>query len=512
MESAFRNHLPVSLVDLLSNTLVLHQTAPYLPVASLCALSSTSKALYDVIRQSPEAFRYLDLSPVKSAIVPFDGPLDGGGINWRAQRMDESLSEDDFYSGPLRGIVYRLEKQRVLRNVHTLVLDGLSVTAELVKELITEDRYNIRLLSIREVKHLNERKLQQYLRYAVRPSRPEGTPRVKGIYMFGPRDRQREPEPTRAPSPSASRGVMSSQGAQIGAEWNQKSSHALNTALARTVDRWYQSSGKMIAKRPSPEWAEVVQACEGLISFDAVLCRGPRHDPSKAYVREGAASSTPHPAAFLRPTIATVALGPAGCETCHTSSEGPAIFGDSPTSQFPLLSPVPFHGSTIRAAKVPHTIDGSGPPPLYMRCEDCLKGRWCERCHKWWDEGCYAGSTVAQRTELQQTELAETLTTNGTTSMIPKQTIKLDPDSVSMTELGNCFWIMTPRTWLCRAKIIGVRRDCFGCGHTCISCKELFIRQCKKCQNEYCLEDNDASSDTMCDWCNFTSRRTVEMY
>jgi hypothetical protein len=420
----FFNDPTTSLVHLFSNSLILHQTAPYLPVSSLCALAATSKALYNVIRQSPEAFRYLDLSPVKSAIAPFDGPLDGGGISWRAERMDESLSEDDFYSGPLRAIVYRLEKQRILRNVHTLVLDGLSVTAEFVKELLTEDRYNVRLLSIREVKHLNERKLQQYLRYAVRPSRPEGTPRVKGIYMFGPRDRHHEPETLRAPSP-ASRGIMSSEGAQIGAEWNQKSAHALNTTLARTEDRWYQSSGKMIAKRPSPEWAEVVQACEGLLSFDAVLCRGPRHDPSKAYVREGAASSMPHPASFLRPTIATVALGPAGCETCHSSSEGPAVFGNSPASQFPLLSPVPLHGSTLRAAKIPHTVSGSSPPPLYMRCEDCLKGRWCERCHKWWDEDCYAGSTAAQRTELQQTELTESLQTNGTTHMIPKQTIKV---------------------------------------------------------------------------------------
>jgi hypothetical protein len=46
-------------------------------------------------------------------------------------------------------------------------------------------------------------------------------------------------------------------------------------------------------------------------------------------------------------------------------------------------------------------------------------------------------------------------------------------------------------------QIVGVRRDCFGCGHTCISCKELFIRQCKRCGNEYCREDNDASSETM---------------
>lgn len=421
--SASSGDIPSSLVDLLSNSLVLHQIAPYLPVASLCALSSTSRVLHDVIRQSPEAFRYLELSPVKSANVLFDGPLDSGGISWRAERMDESLSEDDFYSGPLRGIVYRLEKQRVLRHVHTLVLDGLSVTAEFVKELLTEDRYNVRLLSIREVKHLNERKLQQYIRYAVRPSRPEGTPRVKGIYMFGPRDRSYEPESTRTPSPPASRGILASQGAQIGAEWNEKSSRALNTVLARTSDRWYQSSGRMITKRPSSEWAEVIQACEGLIAFDAVLCRGPRHDPSKAIVRDS--SSVPNPTAFLRPSIATVALGPAGCETCRSASEGPAIYGDSPASCFPLLSPIPLHASTLRAARVPHTTDGSRPPPLYMRCEDCLKGRWCERCHKWWDERCYAGSTLAQRTELQQTELAETFTTEGTISMIPKQTIKV---------------------------------------------------------------------------------------
>ncbi|KAF2853019.1 hypothetical protein T440DRAFT_466587 [Plenodomus tracheiphilus IPT5] len=484
--ATFSDDLPTSLADLLSNTLILRQTAPYLPVAALCNLSRASKSLHQVVLQSPEAFRYLDLSPVKSAVVPFDGPLDVGGVSFRAERMDEALTEDDFYSGPLRGIFARLEKIHVLRNIHTLILDGLSVTAELVKELITEERYNVRILSIREVKHLNERKLQQYLRYAVRPSRPAGTPRVKGIYMFGPRDPVSSPPPstTKKPNKSTPRGVMSSQGAQIGAEWNQKSSEALNVALAQTEDRWYRSSGKMILKRPSAEWAEILQACEGIIAFDAVLCRGPRHDPSRVYTREGTASGVPHPASFLRPTIATVALGPSGCETCHSCPEGAAVFGQSTKSQFPLLSPVPLHGSSLRAAQIPHTTDGSSAPPLIARCEDCLKGRWCERCHKWWDEGCYIGSTVAQRTELQQTELTESLQPNGTSHLIPKQTIK----------------------------VIGVRRDCFGCGHTCISCKELFIRTCKKCKNEYCREDNEASSDIMCDWCNYTSRRTVEMY
>jgi hypothetical protein len=420
----FSDDLPTSLADLLSNTLILRQTAPYLPTSALRNLSRTSKALHHAIFQSPEAFRYLDLSTVKSAIIPFDGPLDVGGISFRAERMDEALTEDDFYSGPLRHIFNRLERFHVLRNVHTLVLDGLSVTAELVKEFLTEERFNVRILSIREVKHLNERKLQQYLRYAVRPSRPAGTPRVKGIYLFGPRDPAPRPTSpiTKKSSPPASRGVMSLQGAQIGAEWNQKSQQALDAALARTEDKWYQSSGKIIPKRPSPDWAEILQACEGIIAFDAVLCRGPRHDPGKAYVGD----ETLHPASFLRATIATVALGPSGCETCHSSPEGPARYGSSSPSYYhPLLSPVPLHGSSIRAAQIPHTSDGSTPPCLIVRCEDCLKGRWCERCHKWWDENCYAGSTIAQRTELQHIELMENLQADGTSRMLPKQCIKV---------------------------------------------------------------------------------------
>lgn len=423
----FSGDLPTSLADLLSNTLILRQTAPYLPVSALRNLSRTSRSLHHVILQSPEAFRYLDLSPVKSAILPFDGPLDVGGVSFRAERMDEALSEDDFYSGPLRGIFSRLESLHLLRNVHTLILDGLSITAELVKDILTEERYNVRILSIREVKHLNERKLQQYLRYAVRPSRPTGTPRVKGIYMFGPRDPVLlPPSPIAKKSPGfVSRGVMSSQGAQIGAEWNQKSSEALNVVLAKTEDKWYQSSGKVIPKRPSADWAEILQACEGIVAFDVVLCRGPRHDPSKAYLTQVSAGGLPHPSAFLRPTIATVALGPSGCETCHSSPEGPAMYGYSPSQQLPLLTPVPLHGSSLRAAQMPHTMDGSSAPPLIVRCEDCLKGRWCERCHKWWDEDCYATSTVAQRTELQQTELTESLDTTGTRNLIPKQTTKV---------------------------------------------------------------------------------------
>jgi hypothetical protein len=424
------NSLPQGLADLLSNSLVLRQTAPYLPVASIFALAATSNALRHIVYHSPDVFRYLDLSTVKSAIAPY-APLDSGGISWRAERMDESLTEDEFYSGPIRGIFSKLQSRYVLRNVQTLVLDGLSVPADLVREIIAEDTFNVRILSIRETKHLNERKLQQVLRYAVRPGRPAGTPKIKGIYFFGQRETIREVpkqkstnKKSRSPSP---KGVMSSQGAQIGAEWNHKSSEALSASLTPSLDKWYQCSGRMMSKRASLEWAETLKACEGIIAFDAVLCRGPRHNPARAFVSnsDSESSGLPHPSSYLSPAVATIALGSKGCETCHSCPESPALFGQSPSSELPLLSPIPLHSSSLRAAQIPHTVDGSKPPPLFVRCEDCLKGRWCERCHKWWDEDCYTVSAVAQRTELQQTEFMETAATDGPAHMLPKQSIKV---------------------------------------------------------------------------------------
>ena len=173
--------------------------------------------------------------------------------------------------------------------------------------------------------------------------------------------------------------------------------------------------------RPSLEWAQTIEACQGIIAFDAVLCRGPRHDPERAIKGDAVLG----PESYLSPAIATVALGPAGCETCHSSVEGPAQFGHSPASEMPLLSPIPLHSSTIRAAQMPHTIEGSRFPLLFARCEGCLKGRWCERCNKWWDEGCYTPSVVSQRTELQQTEFIESVQTNGTTQVYSKAVIKV---------------------------------------------------------------------------------------
>lgn len=395
--------------DLLNNSIVLRQTAPYVPIRSLLALGETCKTLHDLIFAQSEAWRYLDLSNIRSAQID-SSPIDVGGVSWRAERMDEALTEDDFYAGPLRGIFSRLHRGHLLRNVQTLLLDGLSVPADLVRDIVAEDRYNVKILSIREAKHLNETKLQQVLRYIVRPTRPEGTPKLRALYFFGPKDAATSiiAQQQRLEG-SSGLGVMASEGAQIGAEWNQRSSTLLTTALSSEETKWYNATGRALRK-PQYEWPDTINVCRGLIAFDAILCRGPRHDIRKVQSKD-----------FLQPAIATIALGPTGCETCGSSPELPAVFGESEESALPLIGPAPTHSSTVRAAQYPHLLNLKGSVPrLYLRCEDCLRGRWCERCNRWWCEDCYEGpiSRIHLRTELQQVEARSEIERNDWASSL----------------------------------------------------------------------------------------------
>jgi len=271
------------------------------------------------------------------------------------------------------------------------------VTSDLVSGIILHDSFKVRLLSIREVQNLNERKLQQALLYAIRLSRPANTPKLQGLYIFGHRDAA---PPSRFPRhikncprgiapidtlPSYG-GVMYSEGAQIGAQWNQKSGDALAEAM-KGVDKWYQNSGKVIPKPPSLEWANTMQACEGIISFDAVLCHGPRHSPLAPEADPD--SKVPwykQQSAHISPRVASYAI--AGCSGCGTAPEGFSRFGLSPKEQFPLLAPLPLHSSTVKSAKTPF----SNPPTdskLLVRCLECLRNRYCESCFKWWCEDCY---------------------------------------------------------------------------------------------------------------------------
>jgi hypothetical protein len=395
--------------EVLSNSIILRQTAPHVPIRSLLALSATCKAFRSIITSYAEAWRYLDLTGAVSAQID-SGPIDVGGLSWRAERMDESLTEDDFYAGPLRGIFSRLHQKQFLRHVQTLVLDGLSVPADLVREIVAEDRYTVRVLSVREAKNLNQTKLQQVLRYIVRPTRAAGTPKLKALYFFGPKDAARYMigQQQRLEG-SQALGVMAVEGAQIGAEWNSRSSTIMTESYGDEETKWYQSTGRAL-RRPQSDWADTLAACKGVIAFDAVLCRAPRHDIAKVASKD-----------FLQPTIATVALGQQGCEICHSCPEGPATFGQRDESALPLLGPAPLHSASVRACQWPaqHDIHGNFPK-LILRCEECLRGRWCERCNRWWCEDCYHNplSRLHMRTEMQQVEIEADLLREGWSSVV----------------------------------------------------------------------------------------------
>ncbi|EEH19659.2 hypothetical protein PABG_01918 [Paracoccidioides brasiliensis Pb03] len=334
--------LPTSLLDILSNSLILDHLAPYLSISSLLSLASTCTTLRSIIMDTPYVFRYMDLTKCRgSQPPPSTGPIDPGGETWRTQRMDESLTEDEFYGGPLRGIFSDLGRRNILQDVRTLVLDGLSVPADLIADIILTDKFNVVILSIRDCLNLNERKLMQTLQYAVRPSRAKGMPRVKGIYHFTPMDDAQTAFQDRKHSgPSQPYGS------------SELDDNAKHQGRMTWRHPWYKPTGKVLKKPISTGWAQTLQLCNGIISFDAVLCRSPQHQP--LFTAAGnAAGNDMQPVSYFSPAIATVALGPSGCEGCHSSPEGPAVWNHSPNHQFPLLTPPPMHSSRVTAAKSP---------------------------------------------------------------------------------------------------------------------------------------------------------------
>lgn len=372
------------LADLLSNTLVLRQILPYLPISALLNLSATSQQLRGLLYADPDVFRHIDLTHVKGAQFEV-ASIDHGGEVWRNVQLDEYLTEDDFYSGPLRGIFTSLQKKHVLPSVQTLVLDGLSVTAELVHDILVHPQFAVRILSLRETKHLNHRKLMQSLRYACRPSRPEGTPRLKGIYLFSQRDAPL------ALQTSASQKARPAAANNVGANWNHKSAHALKEAIGdecRGGDDWYHKRGRIIGKPVGAGWAETMLDCRGSVLFDAVLCTGPRHRNSPAF---GTAPITGDTATHPW-SVATYSVG--GCASCGTAPEGFTTYGESPAEELPLLTPLAKDSSNIRAATRPtqHGATGSQARKKHRfvpRCEDCIRERYCFACDQWWCEACY---------------------------------------------------------------------------------------------------------------------------
>ncbi|PYI12097.1 hypothetical protein BO78DRAFT_332182 [Aspergillus sclerotiicarbonarius CBS 121057] len=473
-----------SLVDLLSNSLILDHMAPYLSTSSLFALASTSRLVRSLIMDTPYVFRHLDLTQCHGAKPASSSTTDSAERTGRGEQRDDSMTEDEYYSAPLRNIFANLERKSLLQDVRTLILDGLSVPADLVAEIILTDRFNINILSIRECRHLNERKLMQVINHAVRPTRPRGTPRVKGIYHFTPlhhsramvRSKYRDWWSSRC-SGQVSCTTPTSEDSIAASDHAESNMHQQNA--------WYRPSGQLFKRSIEDGWAETIKKCEGIIAFDAVLCHGPRHDVDRYTQMLQSQDGSQPEGRLLGPKLATVALGPQGCDGCHTSPEGPAFWDQAPDDKFPLLTPPPYHTSSVAKAKRP-VLFPNEQPSLIVRCTECVTDRWCHRCNKWFCEDCLP------HPERVRNDLS------------PHQTAVRGPQgSQDSTEQPEDHRQFGP----------GVSKDCWECGPTCAQCKAECQRTCRSCRGDYCVEHNEGCSSTMCDWCNTSTRHRVrELY
>ncbi|KAK4211894.1 hypothetical protein QBC37DRAFT_204196 [Rhypophila decipiens] len=477
------SHLPAevqhsALLQLLTNSLILCHTTPYLSCYDVLNLGATSRAFRYLVHHTPQVFRRLELATVKAAQFDIDA-IDHGGQTWRNVRVDESLTEDDFYSGPLRGIFSSLRRHDILRDVQVLSLDGLSVTAELIHDILIDPSYAIRILSIRDARNLNERKLRASLKYACRESRATGTPKLKGLYVFGPKD--------------AAPGLLSTKPtvpptAGVASTWNNKSQKALTADLVDEPEAWYARRGQQFPRRISSEWAATLIDCDGVIAFDAVLCTGPRHLNSPAWgtVSIEALDAASNPASRSVPHygVATHSLG--GCASCGAAPEGWTVWGEdrfaaardacerrtsnsssSDIGRFPLLAPPPMHSSNLKAAMCPTgqsiksrlsslSSTRQEKARFIPRCFDCIRDRYCASCCRWWCENCYLGPW------------ASGLGGHG---------------GATDTE----------------ADLARVTKSCWECGMNCHECIDFTQRMCHRCGGGYCLIHNEGSNMIACD-------------
>ncbi|EGD94328.1 hypothetical protein TESG_01849 [Trichophyton tonsurans CBS 112818] len=497
--SGLRIKRKVSFWDIISNSLILDNLAPYLSVASLFSLASTCTALRAVIMDTPYVFRYLDLTDCKGAQLSWMPAIHG---NMSAARMMEQPAADEqLYSAPLRTIFDDLSRRSVLQDVRTLILDGLPVTAELVSDILLTDRFRISLLSIRGCLYLDDHKLRQAIEYAVRPDRAKGSPSIKGIYYFSPKPiaaatPATPATPASSASPSDDRRLPGCNTSTLGhrdssnhrrhRQRHYRSFHRsdLGSAVVQAEEpgnrsgvlanrpgclslgsEWYRQSGQVL-KLPSVQngWAHTLQLCQGVISFDAPLCRGARHDPnlylmnnnnneSHQQYHQATNSQFQHPQGdialsvtaaasgpLLPPAIATVSLGPAGCDGCRTSPEGPL----TAVAKAPALR-----------------LDES--PVLIAQCEECLRGRRCHRCNRWMCAACLPDTTKPWPPKVQNLGLEPA----GNSTLLVKH---------------------QNRPFM--------RRDCWECGPTCLSCMMEVLRSCVACGGEYCIDHNDGCSPT----------------
>ena len=356
--------LPASLLDLLSNDLISRHMSPYIGVKSLVLLAATSKAYKSLLYDTPQIFQHVDLSGTRLLM----------GADCDVSIGDQKI--DELYAQRFNTILSILGSRNVIYDVRTLIIDELYVPTTVIEDLLLNEHYQIRLLSMRGLHKPINHDVLRIVRSLVRPSRPKGMPILRALYLFGQPSRIQEMcNLDDVVNRREATGITTSVGAQLGA--GNSTAYGLDDFRNLQGEDPYSGSpygapgilNVLEAAWVASGWPEVLEACAGLINFDAVLCR---HD------RESISDT--------RPRIATVRL--TGCKSCGTCPEGPAYPGVSPADHLTLLSPPPLHSSKVEVAQRIET-HGRPYPPLIVRCRTCLKDRWCEVCNVWWCESCY---------------------------------------------------------------------------------------------------------------------------
>ena len=310
------HYTQLSLLQLLQNILILRHTCPYIGINGLISLAATAKAFRKLLFETPHVFQRVNLSGNKSCTAVVQKG-DSRHLTFIASMLEtqavvgaaaESTLEEHL-ARPLDSVLGHLKRLDILQDVRTLILDGLAVPGIFLSALLCgEIKNDVRLLSLREVEELSEASIAKCLRYLIRSSRPKDTPKLKGLYYFTKIENtnQRSLSNKVKAASLVTTGVTNSTGAQLGfgilGQENQHSPDQLTSLGGENI--WYRSLGEVHMKNLDTQlWGDLLEACKGLIAFDATICRHDRgiyNDP--------------------RPKIANIRL--AGCQSCGSSPEG----------------------------------------------------------------------------------------------------------------------------------------------------------------------------------------------
>lgn len=179
------------------------------------------------------------------------------------------LSLSDYCPAPLLRVFLGLKKKDMLLSVTTLVLDCLSVPSPLLRQILFDAPFNIRILTIRDVKWLCDEEFMQILQYLIRPPRPECSRKLKELQYFTLSNHEFSLTNTIRDTQTTSKtahGVTTIAGSHLGQRPASIRSQYLHP-------RWASCSARISAAQESANeaCAQLVKACQEIVAFDAMM-------------------------------------------------------------------------------------------------------------------------------------------------------------------------------------------------------------------------------------------------